>query len=74
MEARDRERMRQVAASLAGVETDVPPSPEALAGAVRDADRDRARSGRDPLAGDLRRPEEELYARARALGLRRIRR
>jgi hypothetical protein len=70
----DRARMASLARDLAAVETDEPASDDALGRAVAAANAHRARHGLPPLAQDEAFPEENLYIRARALGLRRIRR
>lgn len=69
----DRRRMRAIARDLASIETDEEPGPDILDRIVAAADRDRALLGIPPLQRDEARPEEELYRRARALGLRRLR-
>jgi hypothetical protein len=68
----DRRRMTAIARDLAAVETDEVLSGVALERAVADADVDRAARGLPPL-GDEPLPEEAFYARARALGIRRLR-
>jgi hypothetical protein len=68
----ERRRMAVVARDLAAIETEEAPSGEALAQAIARANADRAARGLPPLL-DEHVPEEELYIRARALGLSRIR-
>jgi hypothetical protein len=70
---RDKQRMAALAASLSAVETDTPAPAEALDVAVAAADADRRGADRTPLRRDELVPEEGFYARARALGLRRLR-
>jgi hypothetical protein len=67
----DRRRRRSLAASLEEVEMDEVPTPPALAAARAIADRFRAADGLPPIDDGRDLPEEELYRRARALGLRR---
>lgn len=74
MSAEDRRRLAALARSLAAVETTAEPDADAAAAAVAAADRDRARHRRPPLVLAPEVPEEGFYRRARALGLRRIRR
>lgn len=69
----DRERMARLARDLDGVEVDEPPSPSGLAAAVAAANRDRLARGRAALEDEGIPPEEHLYRRARAIGLRRRR-
>ena len=71
--AGDRRRMAALANDLKAIERDEPASPEALAAAIAEADRDRERWGIPPIARVYHPPEEEFYRRARALGLRRSR-
>lgn len=63
--------MAAIARDLAALETDEPQAGAALGRAVERANADRAARGLPPLV-DESLPEEELYVRARALGLRRV--
>lgn len=74
--AGDRRAFDAQARALGRFERDDAPDAEARDAARSAADRDRARSGRPPLADAVAvpLPEEEFYRRARALGFRRSRR
>jgi hypothetical protein len=63
--------MASLARDLAAIETDEPQSGVALAREIERANTDRAALGLPPLAREPI-PEEEFYARARALGLSRL--
>ena len=69
----DRNRMAVLARDLAALETTEPMSGDALERAITRANADRATRGMPPLGSEPI-PEENFYARARALGLSRIRR
>lgn len=65
--------MAALARDLAAVETDEPASEAVLKKAVDAANVERARAGLPPLSSEPVPDEEQFYARARALGLRRVR-
>jgi len=69
----DRRRLQVQAKSLELLETDEEPTPSNLAAAIESANRFRRANGLPPLEEGRELPEEELYRRARALGLRRSR-
>lgn len=72
MSRRDRDRFEAQIADLARIEQDASASTKVSRQVVAEANDGRREAGRPPLDEHPVPPEAGLYARARALGLRRI--
>ncbi len=70
---RERDRLAAQVRDLRRVEQSEEAPPDAIRRTVDEANEYRTRHGRPPLAEHDDPPEAQLYARARALGLRRVR-